>query len=295
MTKPLVSIVIPIAPYHTDIAQNAMDSAYQQTIPCQVVYYRTSGTPAHVRNFPLSNNAFAGDFGRFLVFLDADDTLEPTFVEDCLRAYETGKYVYTSWFEGDTLVHAPSCAPAPDKHHLVTTLYPTEVFRALGGFDESLPGYEDMDFYLKSMAHGICGKLLDKPLLHYTEHGRRSIEFDRNPDAMAIRKLVYERNGGDATVAGCCGGEGQPAVLNPGDQQPGDVLAVIMWNGNSNETSHFNNTRRYKGAGGQRIWVYPYDLENMRMLNGVPMFRKVIDAKTLAPERDEVLKLAGLT
>lgn len=225
-------------------------------------------------------------WGKFVVFLDADDTLHPAFLPATIAAYQTGYYVHTAWTEGDKVFR-----DAPGKPHLVTTLYPTACFRALGGFDEGLPGAEDIDFYWKSRVNGICGILLDKPLVHYTEHGRRSIEFDANPAAPAIRRMISERYENMA----CCGGEGQPAILNPGDEQPGDVLAVIMWNGNSNETSHFNNTRRYKGAGGQRIWVFPYDLENMRLLNGNPMFRRVVDAKSLAPERDEVLKIAGLS
>lgn len=286
MAKPLVSIIIPIAPHHLERSVIAVQSAHAQSFPSiqvlTVIDHEQRGAGW------ARNEGARQAWGDFLVFLDADDTLHPDFVAATVLHYQTATYVHTAWTEGDKV-----CKDSVGKPHLVTTLYPTACFRALGGFDESLPGAEDIDFYWKSRANGICGILLDQPLVHYSEGGRRSIEFDAHPDADAIRRMISERYGGN--LMGCCGGEGQPAVLNPGDQQPGDVLAVIMWNGYSNETSHFNNTRRYKGAGGQRIYVYAQDVETMKMSSGLPMFQPVLDAKTLAPERSEVLKLAGLT
>jgi glycosyltransferase involved in cell wall biosynthesis len=33
----------------------------------------------------------------FVVFLDADDYIEPNFVERCLAVWQPGRYVYTDW------------------------------------------------------------------------------------------------------------------------------------------------------------------------------------------------------
>src|SRR5690606_17468536 len=94
----------------------------------------------------------------FLVFLDADDWLNPRYVEETLQAWEPGSYVYTDMFmqrDGKSVpVPAITCygfaaEQGEARFHHTTTLFPTEIYRKLGGMDETLFGGEDTDFYLK--------------------------------------------------------------------------------------------------------------------------------------------------
>lgn len=294
MTTPIATIVIPIAPYHTDLADRAIQSAKAQTVRVRVWEFLNTDSPAIIRNRPLTVETNT----PFLVFLDADDTLEPTFVEECLRAYQKGKYVYTGWYAGTQKIIPPLCNPYAGASspyfqnghfHLVTTLYPTAAFRALGGFDETLPGHEDKDFYLKSARAGVCGVGIDKPLVHYSEHGERSNSFASRDDAAAIRQMVYERNGGEATIMGCCGVQRDPAPTgDPGQQQAGDVWAQTTWNGIRDESSA-DGTRRYRGGNGAFIWV-----DAATVAAKPRLFRAMPNAKDLTPDPAKVLEDAGL-
>lgn len=283
---PLVTVLIPVAPYHMDVVDNAVASVKTQTIQCDL----EAITDFNQYGAGIIRNRLSRVSTPFIVFLDADDTLEPTFVEDCLRVYEQGKYVYTSWYCNKVEVKPNLCVTHDEDYrsHLVTTLYPTAIFRALGGFDETLPAHEDVDFYLRSMASGICGVYLDKPLLNYSDNGMRSKLFNVSPDKKRIMDDVYLRNGGSKTIMACCGQPGSQAQVSPGEELPGDVKAQALWAGMRTEVGHATG-RVYRGGNGSVLNVSPEDLAIMPM-----HFKQVQDLSGLAPTRDRVLKEAGL-
>ena len=283
----VATILIPYSPEHKRLSFRAIESARNQSIPCDIIFDESPLTPAHVRNYPL--NPYYAIKTPFVVWLDADDWLERDFVEQCLKTYKRGHYVYTGWYEGDFVRTPPACNPfANASHHIVTTLYPTEVFKYLGGFDVNLPGYEDIDLYLRSARAGLCGILCNSPLVHYTGDGQRGKSFAENPDSERIRNAVVMRNGGERTMGGCCGAAGEPIAGNPGDKQEGDVLAQVLWSGMRTEVSWFNTARVYRGGNHEEIWVDPRDVQARPSL-----FRKVIDLSALTPS-EESLKEAGI-
>lgn len=284
MTPALATIYIPYGSYHSLLVRHAIKSAEGQTVTCKVVSGQSDGTPAAFRNQAANADT------PFIVFLDADDLLEPTFVEECLRAYQTGKYVYTSWWCGSVRRTPNLCVDGVTGYlsHLVTTLYPTAIFKALGGFDTTLPGHEDVDFYLRSARAGVCGLRLDKPLLHYTEHGQRSLIFGQRDDKKAIMDDVYLRNGGQQTIMACCGQPGTKAAVNPGAELPGDVKAQALWAGMRSEVG-LASGRVYVGGNGTVLNVDPADVEQSPHL-----FQVVQDMSRLAPKRETVLREAGL-
>jgi hypothetical protein len=289
--KAVASIYIPYAPHHAKIRLQAIASAERQTLKCKVNSGLSPNTPATFRNIA----KFADT--PFVVWLDADDRLEVDFVERCLERYETGKYVYTSWY-CDNQVQKPNLCVARGEEslyhsHLVTTLYPTSVFKALNGFNENLPGHEDVDFYLRSASVGVCGVHLDKPLVHYTNHGQRSELFAQRQDKKTIMDEVYLSNGGQQTIMACCGGKGLPAVANPGEAKPGDVQAEALWAGMRSEYSTITG-RLYVGGNGSVLNVAPADVDGLRDRGGTPLFRKVQNLRDLAPERTKVLKESGI-
>lgn len=225
----------------------------------------------------------------FVFFLDADDWIEPHTIETLLRTYENGHYVYCGWHAGDRL-HMPAAQTpfANGGYHLVSSLIPTAAFRYVGGFDESLPGYEDTDLFLKLARIRVCGKLKLEHLIHYTDAGQRSKHFLSRPDMLDIKDLVYKRNGGEFTVM-CCGIPGTPTPLSPGDQQPGDVYALALWAGIHTEGSRVNPARQYRGGNGQPMWVNEADAKAR------PDLWKILpSSNNLTPDRQDVLSAAGL-
>lgn len=281
----IATILIPYYGKHELIVKRAVASAYAQSVFCDVVAELSPGTPAHVRNLPLTRDIRT----PFVVFLDADDYLSQDFVEECLRTYERGHYVYTGYTMGAKTVTPPAANPFWNNCHLVTTLFPTEAFKALGGFDLTLPGYEDTDLYLRAHMQGICGVLNPKPLVHYTADGQRSETFAALKEADTIREMVLSRNGGKATLMGCCGEPGLPFEGDPGQPQPGDVLAIALWSGIRDEID-LSRTRKIRGGNGSKVFV------DRATAEAYPQKYQIIgDAKSLTPDKGDVLRQAGLT
>lgn len=279
---PVATIFIPFASYHSRVVARAFGSAVSQTIECEVVIGLSPDTPAKLRNQAMQASS------PFVVFLDADDLLAPDFVAQCLKAYDGSRYVYTGWSEGDRAFKPKPCAWSEESHHIVTTLYPTEVFKALGGFDEDLPGHEDADFYMRSYSRGICGLYLDRVLVFRPDSGQRSLAFHALPEYQAIMKTVYDRNGGKAKIMGCCGLPDIQAKPDPGQPRPGDVLVETLWDGMHSEYSPYTD-RLYVGGNRTEIYVAAIDVEKFPKL-----YRPVQDLTKLMPEPTKVLKESGL-
>jgi hypothetical protein len=282
MTFP-ATIFIPYAPYHASLVTRAYQSALAQTIECEVVLGLSVGTPAKLRNQALQAST------DFVVFLDADDVLNPLFVEHCLQAYDEQHYVYTAWSEGDAAFKPKLCPWEVDSHHIVTTLYPTALFKELGGFDETLPGHEDADFYMRSYSKGVCGIFLDEVLVHRPDKSsRRSEAFHARADYFDIMQQIPLKYGGLDKIMACCGQPNVQAQTDPGAMQAGDVLVETLWAGMHSEYSPYSE-RLYVGGNHNQIWVAAIDVEKFPN-----WFKPVQNMAELFPSKERALKESGL-
>jgi hypothetical protein len=139
-----------------------------------------------------------------LLFLDADDWLYPEFLEKCLPVYyETHNAVYTDYVgkalikdkkfiermkqEGRLLHYDGTeavmlyqsfnfdCERAlrePSGHDFyvwcnITTLHPKAWWADVGGFDESMPSWEDWDYFIRLVRAGHYFTRLEEPLMVY--------------------------------------------------------------------------------------------------------------------------------
>ena len=127
---------------------------------------------------------------EYLVWLDADDVLEPGyfeaagarldadrdlhFVSCAMRAFGAAKYVWSP--SRPSLVEAVSTGAVPH----ASTMVRRRLWEEIGGFDEDLRSFELLDFWTSAMEHGFRGVVLDEPLLNYRVRSgsgyRRSIQ-----------------------------------------------------------------------------------------------------------------------
>lgn len=269
---PELTILIPCAPHHADLVKRAVASCAAQTVQ---VYYGvqmdTEGLgPGWARNQLL---------GRvntpYVTFLDADDWLESNFAEVMLAAMrreeQFRRYVYCGWIEDfpatDNLPERSDHIEAPVKawcgtgverdSHLITSVYLTQWAHMINGFDQTLPGMEDVDFVFKMRAAGHCGTRVNEFLVHYTDHGTRSDEFRLRADRDSIVRQIMEKYRG--TQMACC--NDQPIVKAPmGDRLTGDVLALELRPPLLAGYQGRVTSRRYTLNGmGAEIWIDPAD------------------------------------
>lgn len=141
----------------------------------------------------------------YLVWIDADDILEPTyfetaaavldadaeldFVSSALRAF--GAATYTWKPASPNLVDVISTGAYPH----ASTMIRRRLWETVGRFDESLPLFELLDFWATAIARGCRGVVLDEPFLNYRirpdSRYRRMIQ----PDAYVSRLAhFYEKH-----------------------------------------------------------------------------------------------------
>ncbi|HVP69665.1 MAG TPA: glycosyltransferase [Anaeromyxobacteraceae bacterium] len=201
MTVDVVSIVIPNYNYERYV-RDAITSALGQThrnVEIVVVDDgSTDGSVATIRTMPaFADGAFrllvqanagvararnagaAISAGSFLVFLDADDVLEPTYVERCLGALRSAPpsvaYAYTQMqrFGAETSLFAsrPFDAAALIRSNFVpvSAMIRRRAFEDVGAFNPRL-GHEDHELWVRMLAHGYQGVFVPEPLLRYRRH-----------------------------------------------------------------------------------------------------------------------------
>lgn len=234
----IATVVIPVSPEHrrAGVFQEAVASAEAQTLRTAVVV---------VHDSQQRGAAWARNTGTrrvktpFVVYLDADDLLEPAFVEQTLQHYRPGAYVYTDWRLPDRVRRAPDCLQMHriGQEHITPTLLPLAAWAAVGGFDETLPTLEDEDFYRRLYAYGWQGVRCPGALVHYRrDQGHSLVNRDRHGDNRVKARVAemaalftarYQRF--ESIMCGCV--ENKPALPPSPAGQPGpnDVLAEALY------------------------------------------------------------------
>jgi glycosyltransferase involved in cell wall biosynthesis len=198
----LVSIVIPNFNLGRFVGE-AIASALAQTHPDLEVIVVDDGSSddslTHIRATPgflagrvalvaqanggvarARNAGAARASGRFLVFLDADDLLEPAYVERCLAALQAAPpstgYAYTQmrYFGASEGIYR---SKPFGRWRLIrgnfinaSALVRREAFEAAGGFDPGLTGHEDHALWVALLELGWTGVFVAEPLLRYRRH-----------------------------------------------------------------------------------------------------------------------------
>jgi len=152
-----------------------------------VVHQENRGLPA-ARN----RGAFqpAARKAEFLVFLDADDYLEPTFITQLHREIGAANdprvshaYCQERLIElGTGIWRVPPWDPLClliTNLHPVTTLIRREVFDELAGFDETMTrGYEDWEFWIRLSERGYRGVRVREPLFIWRRHSHNTMVME---------------------------------------------------------------------------------------------------------------------
>ncbi len=204
MTRSDVSIVITNY-NHARFLDAAIRSVLAQTVPPDEIIVVDDGStedPGEVvarhpsvrlirqENQGLSgarNTGLSAASGRYVAFLDADDTLTPVMVEadlalfrehpDCAFVYGAYELVDT---DGRPFASVDVMMPGDDAYasflsgNLVgmhgTVLYRRDLLAAAGGFDRSLRSCEDYDAYLRLSRHHPVAAT-ERRLASYRRHG----------------------------------------------------------------------------------------------------------------------------
>jgi len=215
---PLVSVIIPCYNYGRFV-EEALQSVLGQTYQNSEIIIVDDGssdsftkdklTEIESRRIPrlrmlhqtnqgvsrARNNGIMLAQGKYICCLDADDTLEPSYLEKCLIHLESknldvcysffvvmgnGNWISrTGNFDIETLkLRNCACGAA---------VFKKSFWKKSGGYNPNMHvGYEDWDFWISLAERGARGVVIPEPLFKYRRHGRT-----KNEDAEMHHNLLY--------------------------------------------------------------------------------------------------------
>lgn len=136
----------------------------------------------------------------YILFLDADDVLAESFIEEALPVLEKGADVaypdVLLWSRWGEAVHANKWHRSPRRitmqnmlrfnQIVISSLIRREVYEAVGGFDPSLEVFEDWQFWLEALKQGFRFKKANTYLKYRQRTGGRNRQNDE------LKTKVYQ-------------------------------------------------------------------------------------------------------
>lgn len=196
------------------------------------------------RGLPAARNCGIGVArGRYICCLDADDRLDPTYLEKTAAILESRPdmalaYSWARLFEDEDGVWQTE--PFNPQKLLtynflpVAALFRRDAWVAVGGYDESLRiGYEDWDFWLRLAGAGINGFLIPEPLFWHRRHGRTMTHRARSQHARLASTLRSRHSDAIARRPRSTWVEVEPAQafvhLKSREKRSGRLLCLLPW------------------------------------------------------------------
>lgn len=238
--------------------------------------------------------------------LDADDILQPEALEFMLAARAAsmgdkpgagpaGDIIYSDFWEDPEDAGTFRIWECPDYEasllikrgavHCVTALTPVATWKAVGGYDETLPGWEDWGFQIACAELGICSRRVKAPLLLYRKHtgARREQNQEAFDESKAGILSKYGRYWNGDTLMGC-GSCGQRRTIDPrpqgssyqgpGAQPQGAVL--IRYEGAASGAQTYRGEATgtaYRFGAGEEKYIYEEDLDKFMRLPGFVLLK----------------------
>jgi hypothetical protein len=203
--SPLLSVIIPFF-NHGGFLMEALGSVWRQTFQDFEVIVVDDGSddPASLdvlktieeprtrvirqanRGLPAARNAGLHQArGHYLCCLDADDALRPTHFEKLLLALESRqcdlahcdleRFDQAEGFWRGEGFHAEALLRGNAVGNAAIGVVRRDAWERVGGYNESLAGYQDWDFWLSLAATGCQGAHVPEPLFLYRRHGTSMI------------------------------------------------------------------------------------------------------------------------
>lgn len=201
---PLVSVIIPCYNYG-HFLEEAIDSVLNQTLTnLEIIIVNDGSTDPntieilnnlekpktkviHQKNLKQAtarNNGIKKAKGKYICCLDADDKLQPTYLEECVSKMEIENLdlcgTWTQLFgEEDSVWETQdlNIEVIKDVNTIpCASVFTKKIWKKAGGYNPKVHGYEDWDLWISIAERGGKGKIIPKPLFLYRKHGTSMLD-----------------------------------------------------------------------------------------------------------------------
>jgi glycosyltransferase involved in cell wall biosynthesis len=212
-TQPIVSIIIPIYNYGLQF-EKTLQSVFESTYKnIEIIIVNDGSTDLYVKlkldsikNHPnikiinqenqgpssARNNGVRSSIGQYILPLDADDMLLPEYIDTCVKILNKNKKISPVYCDTIHVGEIQGVEKRPEwamdtlkagPFIVNCSMFHRDAFDACNGFDETLKGWEDYDFWIRMGLNGYTGKRIQKPMFVYFHHestGTVSTEANKN-------------------------------------------------------------------------------------------------------------------
>ncbi|MBD5204445.1 MAG: glycosyltransferase family 2 protein [Bacteroidales bacterium] len=221
---PLVSIIMP-AYNQARYVGEAIESVLRQSYPYWELVIVDDGSPDnvadivkgygdnriqfyHTDNHGVSaarNFGIRHSHGSYILPLDADDKIAPTYVESCVNSFlsdPTITLVYCKWKWFGKAHHTPALEYKGYRSLLCensifcSAMFKREDFESTVGYDENIPyGYEDWEFWIRMLDGKSKVVQLQETLFYYRRTASsRSLSADIPERNRITMRYIYHHN-----------------------------------------------------------------------------------------------------
>lgn len=229
MTRnPQVSVIMPFYNVHAFVAESVKSVLAQTHDNYEIIIVNDGSNPPspqevlkdagvdaskirfidHEKNRGLAetrNTAFHASKGEFVLPLDTDDLISPSFLQEATEVLENNSNidaVYTQvhvfgemdfcWTPVAEIIGLMVGIPLPS-----TILFRRKVFEAVGGYRSKLTHSPDTDFWVMALSKGFHLSRIEKPLYHYREHKHSLSEVGKYTEVADLARAnpeLYHEN-----------------------------------------------------------------------------------------------------
>jgi Glycosyl transferase family 2 len=172
-----------------------------------VITQPNAGQPAIPRNLAISRGR-----GRYILCLDADDTLGANVLERCKAELDADPRAGLAWARLQEVGGTNTLHDHPDwsierlrtRNYIpCTTMFRREAWEAAGGYNTNVRGYEDWDLWLGIAEAGFTGRAAHGAVWYYRLHGAGLFEASKGHDQLRKAQIAVNRPGvfSDGVVA----------------------------------------------------------------------------------------------
>ena len=225
VTKPLVSIITPIYNYGVQFEktlQSVFNSTYKNF---EIIIVNDGSSDEYVKlkleslsNHPnikiihqensgpssARNNGIKNSNGKYILPLDSDDMIYPTYIEECVKVLNKYKDISPVYCDTHHIGQLQGVEQRPEwslerlkqgPFIVNCSMFHRDAFDKCNGYDTTLYGWEDYDLWIRMGLNGYTGKRLSKPLFYYFHHEKDgTVSTVANQNQQELYNKIMNKN-----------------------------------------------------------------------------------------------------